>query len=279
MRLFKRAIKIYDEEGFRSLIKRTQAFLRNRLIKPVVDFYWNIRGTQSFSIGGTTVTFESTTESGGDVIRWLYDIEKDIISDIVNELRTDDVFYDVGANLGIFSCFAVQVINERKVIVFEPYPSNTTQLSKNLELNQSEDRAEVWEVALTDSKENVEYEVPHSQEVGIGTTGIATGSKNETIKVSGLPGDKLINEGKIPEPDAVKIDVEGSEANVIEGMRETLSGGACRLLYCEIHRPSSERPSIDDYGSTVEDLIQKKKNLVLKSNSKRSVQIKAERVR
>lgn len=53
----------------------------------------------------------------------------------------------------------------------------------------------------------------------------------------------------------MKIDVEGVEPLVLEGMEETLSRDSCRALFCEIHPPTNDaRPSIQDFGSTADGL-------------------------
>jgi hypothetical protein len=40
----------------------------------------------------------------------------------------------------------------------------------------------------------------------------------------------------VPVPTVVKIDVEGAEVAVLDGLSGTLADGATRLVYCEIHR-------------------------------------------
>ena len=58
-------------------------------------------------------------------------------------------------------------------------------------------------------------------------------------------GDELVAAEKLPTPRAVKIDVEGYEHSVIQGLRHTLSEPACEMICCEIHPsmlPSGIKP-------------------------------------
>ena len=74
-----------------------------------------------------------------------------------------------------------------------------------------------------------------------------------TIEVETSSGDKLIENGIVPSPDIVKIDVEGAEYLVIIGMRSAIS--SCRAIFCEVH------PNIRRYGSSTEDLERTLKNM------------------
>jgi hypothetical protein len=48
-------------------------------------------------------------------------------------------------------------------------------------------------------------------------------------------GDRLVAEEHLPLPRAVKIDVEGNEYAVIQGLRHTLAQPVCKMVCCEIH--------------------------------------------
>jgi hypothetical protein len=50
-----------------------------------------------------------------------------------------------------------------------------------------------------------------------------------------VEGDQLVEAENLPLPRAVKIDVEGYEYAVIQGLRRTLGHHACQMVCCEIH--------------------------------------------
>jgi hypothetical protein len=49
----------------------------------------------------------------------------------------------------------------------------------------------------------------------------------------GIAGDEALRE--VPIPAAVKIDVEGHEFAVLQGLKQTLTNSACRRLCLEVH--------------------------------------------
>ena len=55
--------------------------------------------------------------------------------------------------------------------------------------------------------------------------------------------DGLIARGELTRPDFVKIDVEGSESTVIQGMRETLTYSTCSVVV-ETHSADQERECV-----------------------------------
>ena len=158
--------------------------------------------------------------------------ERGIIEDIVANVEPDDVFYDVGANVGTHSCFVGQVAS--KVVAFEPHPPTARRLRENLELNGV--RATVCERALSDHEGTAELALPADSagEVGTGEFSLRTADgPQEAVEVSVVVGDEFVAAEGLPTPDVAKIDVEGAEERVIGGLRETLAD--CRLVYCEVH--------------------------------------------
>lgn len=208
--------------------------------------------TLELSVDGTTACFESGDQNGEDILRWTLDIEQEWLTDLLSEIEASDVFYDVGANLGFYSCFVANNLTDGRVVAFEPFPPNVDQLRTNLSRNRGE--YTVIEKALSNERDTLSFTSTDGGEVGHATGTIAPeqGDTGRTIRT--VRGDDLVNSEELPEPDVVKIDVEGSEPLVLEGLAETLAGDRCRLVYCEIHLPKDGRPSIRDYGYTADDV-------------------------
>ncbi|WP_189319175.1 FkbM family methyltransferase [Halolamina pelagica] len=82
---------------------------------------------------------------------------------------------------------------------------------------------EILDVALSDSVGNIEFSQPTEDDVGYGSSSIEANESEATIEVPTTTGDHLIAGGKIPAPNVVKIDVEGSEPLVLEGLEKSLS--------------------------------------------------------
>ncbi|MFC6825502.1 FkbM family methyltransferase [Halopelagius fulvigenes] len=220
---------------------------------------------QSRTVSGVTAEFVPSTFHEYRRVRTLTD-EEDVISDIVSELRPGDVFYDIGANIGTHSCFAGQVA--ATVHAFEPHPETARRLRANLSQNGGE--FTVHEVALSDSEGTAELGLPvgDNDEVGVGTFTITDSSSTaRTWDVSLVVGDKYVDSADIDEPDVVKIDVEGAELGVIDGLRDTLA--EARVIYCEVHL---DTVTIDDvtrrfneFGLSTSEIFRREGTVFLKA--------------
>jgi FkbM family methyltransferase len=247
----RRAKRTYNEEGFTSLVKKSIRLAKTKKLSYIDNKYWDWKGgTQELEINTVSAEFDANSDSGGNMIRWSYLNERQMISDLIDELEPSDVLYDVGAHIGFFSCFAANHLRDGTVVSFEPHPPNVTQLRKNLSYNNNE-IVTVQPIALSDSEGQTQF----TDVTGLSST-TSFASEGKTHSVKQMRGDSLAGD-TIPNPTVVKIDVEGAEPMVIEGMKETLSNPNCRLIYCEIHLPKKGRPSIEDYGYDLEQLLER----------------------
>lgn len=255
-----RAVEIYREEGMKSLARSSKDFVVYRL-PDIETVYWNVKGEQTLSVGETTAKFGSSTGAGGHKVRKSYRTEKEFLRDVVRDLGGRDVFYDVGANLGLFSCFAAKKLSGGNVVAFEPYPPNAEQLRENINRNGVSGNCTVVEAAVLDKTGTTDFGTTRGD--GVGTQTANTRPERGLMKVDCFRGDRLINDEELPQPNVVKIDVEGAEPLVIEGMKDTLSEESCRSVYCEVHLPweGGDRPSVRDYGETAETLKMKLERL------------------
>jgi FkbM family methyltransferase len=255
---FSKLLKITKQDGLTEAAQRLKSFLSFRISRrrrKVQTWYWDNHGsdTQTLVIGSHSADFESSTAKGGPSLRWGYDSEQGIIRDLLNELNEDDVFFDIGSNVGLYSCFASGIVTSGKIISFEPSPANVKQLKRNLELNSRSGTYQIMDIALGDCNQFINFTcVGH--DVGQGTANISP--IEETIEVEMFSGDELINAGAIPQPNVIKLDVEGAEPLVIQGLKDCLGRPGCRVVYLEIHLPvKNGRPSIKDYGENEEGLM------------------------
>lgn len=248
--LITRGISIYKEEGATTLLRKTLRKIRR-------DTYYksiSVRGQYSFTLVDHTVTFSAPNPTMVHRNRGRFKSEKTALQDFINEIGHDDVVYDIGANTGLYTLFAAKAYPDGEVIAFEPYPPNLDLLKQDVARNQLQN-VEIVDVALSDSVGNIEFSQPDEDDVGYGSSSIETNESEATIEVPTTTGDRLIADGEIPTPNVVKIDVEGSEPLVLEGLEKALSAPDCRTVYCEVHLPAGDhRPSVEDFGSSPEDI-------------------------
>lgn len=143
--------------------------------------------------------------------------EKNIINLFKKNLIGKDIIIDIGANCGLYSINAALVGVD--AISFEPIIDNYNALIKNIELNNFTDRITTYNYALGNKEETVNF---NYNQFNTGSsskfkTRFTTVNRDVTIKIfDNLQLSKLNNLTNIQ----VKLDVEGMEVNVIQGMKE-----------------------------------------------------------
>jgi len=242
-------LAILSEEGPISFLQEVLAYFYETV-------YWSVHDSYTLAIRDAEVSFTAPNRTVVQRNKWRFDSEKGELTDLLGEIEDGDVFFDVGANTGLYTLFAAKRCSTAAVVAFEPYPPNVHLLKRDIKRNGLEN-VSVRSEALSDSAGTVEFAQPEQEDVGYGSGSIDAGSGNSdsTVEVAANSGDELILNDEIPTPNVIKIDVEGAEPLVVEGMKNALSSPDCRLIYCEIHRSDVEhRPSISDFGTTLADM-------------------------
>ncbi len=180
-----------------------------------------------------------------------------MIKSIVERARPDDVFWDVGACMGIHSFIVAQFIPDGHVISFEPMPSNRGVLVDNKSINNTSNLT-VFREALADESGVRDFAIRESVQPGYGRHSFVMGDYDsvKTISVNVETGDGiLVNNPHIPRPNIIKIDVEGAGPLVVNGLKHMLSSDECHTIVFETHRPNDTQPSHEDFGYTEEEFI------------------------
>lgn len=181
--------------------------------------------------------------------------EKDVLLALINRLRKNDVFWDVGACLGIHSFIIAKHLKYGEVRAFEPMPSNRGILADNKSVNELSN-VHIHNEALADDNGQKEFAIRESVKAGYGRHSFATGDYEsvDTISVSTRTGDSLCTD-TAPLPNILKIDVEGAGPLVLEGLKNILSHDDCHTVIIETHEPNPVQPSHEDYGYSEEQYL------------------------
>lgn len=170
--------------------------------------------------------------------------EKRIFCDLARRRGKTGVCLDVGANVGMHSLTFAETFGQ--VVSVEPNPPVFNRLVRNIESGSS-GNITAQNVGLADSDGELLFYQPTEANQGTGTFDPLFAPAN--AREIALPiriGDQLVAEtGLAGRVDAIKIDVQGFEPQVLAGLAETLR--ACRpLLWFEVSDSTIERMA--DYG-------------------------------
>lgn len=141
-------------------------------------------------------------------------------------VRSGDVVFDIGANVGFFTLLSARLSGPGgSVVAFEPFPRNLVYLRRHIDLNHLTN-VTVVEAAVSDV-------------CGTGFLGgEASNPSALALTQKGLPVslvtiDEMVAYRGLPRPQLLKIDVEGAESAVLRGAVSVLS--SCRpavILSC-----------------------------------------------
>lgn len=133
------------------------------------------------------------------------------------------VFFDIGANVGVYSLYCAALYSTAKIHAFEPMPANNEALRLNAERNCFSN-IYAWPYALGEEMQrDITLKMPDAgEEAGLSGAQLDyTGIWGEVVHVMCV--DRLCScKGGLPLPDYVKIDIDGQEAGVIKGMMTVL---------------------------------------------------------
>lgn len=150
---------------------------------------------------------------------------------IKNELKPGEIFYDIGANIGVYAILAAKITGPGgKVFAFEPHSPNFTRLLDNIIANNLEDIVTPCNFAINDESGFFSFNYRTSKE---GTSNSQLSSPQAASLAKQHPGifelkysasiDNLITSGKFAAPHHIKIDVDGNELLILRGMKDLLS--------------------------------------------------------
>ena len=139
------------------------------------------------------------------------------------------VFWDIGANIGLYSCYAAKK-KQCKIYAFEPSIFNLEWLGRNIQLNDLVEKIVVISVPLTETISENMLNFSSTEWSGALTTfGQNYTHDGKKLKKKfgfstiGISIDDAKNLMKIPQPDYIKVDVDGIEHLILKGGRKVLS--------------------------------------------------------
>ena len=163
-----------------------------------------------------------------------------------DELRCGDVAVDVGAHVGVHALTMARRLNQLgggRVFAFEPAEDSAAKLRA-----AASNRLEVTVVALALGRAPGMIELFADPRYDLADAGVRSqyGTGNAIERVAVTSFDAWAEEARLDRLDVVKLDVEGAEPQVIEGMRASLKRLRPRALTVEVKDRVLDRSGVGE---------------------------------
>lgn len=157
---------------------------------------------------------------------------------LLHVLNPEDLFIDVGANVGSYTVLACAV-KGAKGVCFEPVPATFERLLDNLRINGLEDRVTAMNLGLSDGEGELLFTTGENCTNHVIAKAEASSAAVQ-VKVRSLDA---VLAGQMPS--VMKIDVEGFETPVLSGALELLRRESLHSVIMELNG-SGDRYGYDE---------------------------------
>lgn len=165
------------------------------------------------------------------------------------ENKNNLIFWDIGANIGLYSIYNVLKNPNSVSIAFEPSSSNLRILTRNISINELDKKIKVVPMPLSNKKNTFQNmnEKNFIEGMALNTFGENFDFEGKKFKpkmkytILGTTINNLIENGTLEIPDYIKIDVDGIEHLIIEGGNKFLGNKKIKSISVEINENFKEQ--------------------------------------
>lgn len=147
----------------------------------------------------------------------------------IKSFAPGDIFYDVGANIGVYSLYCAETNPSAVVYAFEPDQKNYYRLLDNISLNGFFSTIMPYRYIISDCPGLMGFKSA-SDEIG------ASGGQAVSDPEGNRRAFSIDTLGMCYSPTHIKIDIDGQELRVVRGMTKTLADKRLQTVLIEIDR-------------------------------------------
>lgn len=136
----------------------------------------------------------------------------------IRSFNPNDVFFDVGANIGVYSLYAASLFPGMLIYAIEPMIENLNALRENYCMNETFNAIFTMKMAMGSADgEGIFF----SRDRTPGASGgqVCDAGNGDPVNRSSID---IMTCWSWPKPDHIKIDIDGQELEVVKGMQNTL---------------------------------------------------------
>jgi len=153
------------------------------------------------------------------------------------------IFWDIGANVGLYSIYAAQKHEAIDIISFEPSTSNLRVLSRNISINNLFHKIKINQIPLCEKQNTnlIMYESEFTEGWSMNTFGEQTDYQGKNFKskqkykIFGTNINFFIENKILDVPNYIKIDVDGIEHKILRGGDKCLENRNLESISVEIN--------------------------------------------
>jgi len=150
----------------------------------------------------------------------------------ISFLKTGDIVVDIGANIGYYALLEAKLVGDTGfVYAIEPVPDTFNMLTRNIEANHYRNMSAL-NLACGDRSGQVEMYACHDH-CNLSSMKPLPGMAASKITVEQVTIDDFRIDK--PRPRLIRMDVEGYECQVIQGMKKTLESPGSLCVFIEVH--------------------------------------------
>ena len=150
----------------------------------------------------------------------------DVVTQEIQKIPTGKSYVDVGANIGFFVLEAAA--RGVPVFAFEPSPREVVRMKRNIALNAF-GHIKVFEAGISNAAEKRDLKL--GMEYNPGQNSVLDVSKSvDSVSCTFAPLSHFLSPHELKNVGLVKIDVEGFEYEVLQGMEDVLSSLHCPVV-------------------------------------------------
>lgn len=146
--------------------------------------------------------------------------EEEVLNALMENLKEGDVFWDIGANIGLHGLSVAKLRPDVRVFAFEPNPAMAQLIRSAAQKNDVS--VEVQEIALDQQNGEASFFMHRGNAGRSSLHNWESDPSLEQIRVRTARGASLVAENIVPPPNVLKLDVEGNEHFTLLGMVELL---------------------------------------------------------
>jgi len=205
---------------------------KKRKINAVVRFVkWQINSKLNpypiifpFAEKSKLIIWKGLTGATGNLYCGLHEFQD--MAFVLHFLRDSDTFIDIGANIGSYTILGASEVGAETISI-EPIPDTFKILEENIIINKINNKVKSLNIGVGGEKGLLKFTKSLDT-----TNHVAKNDEKNTIDVPVEKFDDIID---LKKPTLVKIDVEGFETEVLNGMSSSLSNDNLKAIIIELN--------------------------------------------